>query len=98
MKKILISLVIASFILSSCDDDFEPGRTSQHMEKIGYSISMTQDDEFQSRGSSTNSQVSVRKLDATIGGKDLYLHTVVSNNISQSVIAQKNSAAMSRAR
>lgn len=57
---------------------------------------MTQDDEFKSRGSSTNSQVSVRKLDATIGGKDLYLHTVVSNNISQSVIAQKNSAAMSR--
>ena len=96
MKKILISLVITSFILSSCDDDFEPGRTSQHMDKIGYSISMAQDDEFKSRGSSTNSQVSVRKLDANIGGKDLYLHTVVSNNIPQSVTALKNSTPISR--
>ena len=96
MKKILTSLVITSFILSSCDDDFEPGRTSQHMDKIGYSINMANDDEFQSRGSSTNTHITVNKLDATIGGKDLYLHTVVSNNIPQSVIAQKNSSAMSR--
>ena len=66
------------------------------MDKIGYSISMAQDDEFKSRGSSTNTHITVNKLDATIGGKDLYLHTVVSNNIPQSVIAQKNSAAISR--
>ena len=96
MKRVFYILFIIIFTLSSCVDDFEPGASSQYMDKIGYSISMAQDDEFKSRGSSTNSQVSVRKLDATIGGKDLYLHTVVSNNISQSVIAQKNAAAMSR--
>ena len=90
MKKFNIGLIIAALAVSSCDDDFEPGRGSQHMDKIGYNISMAQDDEFKSRGSSTNTHITVNKLDATIGGKDLYLHTVVKDTISKNNSSVEN--------
>ena len=97
VKKILLGFIISTFVISSCNDDyFNPDVDDNHMDKIGYNVNIADNDEFQSRGSSTNTHITVNKLDATIGGKDLYLHTVVSNNIPQSVIAQKNSAAISR--
>ena len=83
-------------MLSSCVDDFEPGASSQYMDKIGYSVNIIDDSgEFKSRGES-GSHVTVEKLDATIGDKELYLHTVVTDSIPKAITARKHGKALSR--
>ena len=96
MKRVFYILFIIIFTLSSCVDDFEPGASSQYMDKIGYCVNVIDDSgEFKSRGES-GSQVTVEKLDATIGDKDLYLHTVVTDSIPQAITARKHGKALSR--
>lgn len=66
------------------------------MDKIGYCVNVIDDSgEFKSRGES-GSHVTVEKLDATIGDKDLYLHTVVTDSIPQAITARKHGKALSR--
>ncbi|MBR5898400.1 MAG: fimbrillin family protein [Muribaculaceae bacterium] len=97
MKKLNIGLIIAALAVSSCADDFEPGSSSKYMDKIGYAINIAnENDEFQSRGESSQNRVTVEKLDATIGDNDLYLHTVVSDSIPQAITARKHGKALSR--
>ena len=99
MKKTNIGLIITALAVSSCVDDFEPGVSSQYMDKIGYAINIANEsDEFQSRGNTTktNKHVTVEKLDATIGGKTLYLHTDVSNTIPESASIATNDKTLSR--
>ena len=94
MKKILFGFIIFAFAISSCNDDyFNPDVDDNHMDKIGYAINIANEsDEFQSRGNTTktNKHVTVEKLDATIGGKTLYLHTDVSNTIPESASVTTN--------
>ena len=97
VKKILLGFIISTFAICSCNDDyFNLDVDDKHMDKIGYNVNIADNDEFQSRGSSTNTHITVNKLDATIGGKDLYLHTVVKDTISKEALARKFSKSMSR--
>ncbi len=102
MKKYaLICLMVVAVMSVACDDDyFEQSVTEpQYSDIIGYDVNVsTANDEFQSRGSDTpkRGRSSIDALDATIGGKPVYLHTVITDSIPRSVAAAKNAAVCSR--
>ena len=71
-------------MVTSCADDyFEPTQESKHMDMIGYKVNISAGDDLKSRstGSITpdNRIVTIDPVDATIGGKQLYLHTTIDN-------------------
>ena len=96
MKKSILGLIILSAMTTSCVDDyFEPAQESKYMDKIGYKVNLTAGDDFKSRsaGSHDNRIVTIDPIDATIGGKQLYLHTTIDNEFP---VVDKSQKAQSR--
>ena len=96
MKKSILGLIILSAMTTSCADDyFEPAQESKYMDKIGYKVNLTAGDDFKSRsaGSHDNRIVTIDPIDATIGGKQLYLHTTIDNEFP---VVDKSQKAQSR--
>ena len=90
MKKSFL-ILLGAIALTACNDDyFEVDDTADYSDMIGYNVKVSASDEFKARGTDDHKYVSVEALEETIGGKSLYLHTVVSDTIPQYVTAAKN--------
>lgn len=97
MKKILLALITITAATTACNDDYFDDKVSnEYSDKIGYNVKIIDEsDDWKSRGAS-GAYVSVERLDATIGGKDMYLHTVITDTIPQSILASKKQQPASR--
>ncbi len=82
MKKRDIIIAVAWMLaLTACSDDYFNKDFASDSEYIGFRVYLGEDDEFQSRSAGVSSRpdrkVTIEPLDATIGSRQLYLHTEV---------------------
>lgn len=102
MKKALLWSVVALMVLSSCQDEFIKNN-NKTSEMIGYSVKTnTISDPLKVRASrsSGTTDVAIEQLSQSLGGKQLYLHTVTDMVVPMDIKApkkqDKNTAAQSR--
>lgn len=99
MKKYaLICLMVAAVMSVACDDDyFEQSVTEpQYSDIIGYDVNVNGqsfnngDNESRNSAGGHYSHVSVEQLDQTLGGKSVYLHTVIKDIIEEPVASPES--------
>ena len=90
-KNCLLWLLVAAMAMTSCQDEFikNENKTS---DKIGYAVeatSMASPKKARSNGAQRTKEVNIDRLDETLDGKPLYLHTVSSMEMPMDIKAEK---------
>lgn len=104
MKQSPILIAIGTMLLmTACSDDyFNKDVEGEYSDYIGYSVKVNGSDEFQSRSAvkspTTSRLLSIEATEASIGGRQLFLHTEIIDSIPQAISRAKcdDSATASR--
>lgn len=104
MKRSPILIAIGTMLLmTACSDDyFNKDVEGEYSDYIGYSVKVNGSDEFQSRSAvkspNTSRLLSIEATEASIGGRQLFLHTEIIDSIPQAISRAKcdDSATASR--
>lgn len=104
MKRSPILIAIGTMLLmTACSDDyFNKDVEGEYSDYIGYSVKVNGSDEFQSRSAvkspTTSRLLSIEATEASIGGRQLFLHTEIIDSIPQAISRAKcdDSATASR--
>ncbi len=104
MKRSPILIAIGTMLLmTACSDDyFNKDVEGEYSDYIGYSVKVNGSDEFQSRSAvkspTTSRLLSIEATEASIGGRQLFLHTEIIDSIPQTISRAKcdDSATASR--
>ena len=95
MKQSPILIAIGTMLLmTACSDDyFNKDVEGEYSDYIGYSVKVNGSDEFQSRSAvkspTTSRLLSIEATEASIGGRQLFLHTEIIDSIPQAISRAK---------
>lgn len=98
MKKTLLWSVVAMMALSSCQDEFINDKHKKN-DKIGYAVeatNMAAPKKSRADGSSASCEVRIEKLNETLDGQPLYLHTISDREMPLNVKSSKQETVQSR--
>lgn len=93
MKKTLWGWILATVFFAACEDEL--ARETETSERIGYSISIENNNQAASTrayNTSNLSDIDIKPLKQTLGGKSVYLHTVVKSTIPSDIKNRENAS------